>query len=143
MGLLVWLPVGLSTLAAAQDLRRREIADAFPLAIAAAAVVAIGCGWWPLGWLACLLGVVAGFLLSIPLFLLDGFGGGDVKLIAALGAWFGPVALLGVLFWMAALGGLLAVVATLRGKQDLAYGPAIALGAAVHSFWPAALVWWL
>ncbi len=37
-----------------------------------------------------LLGVLAGFALNLPFWLLKIRGGGDLKLFAALGAWFGP-----------------------------------------------------
>ena len=36
------------------------------------------------------LGWVTGTLLFLPFFALGGMGGGDVKLVAALGAWLGP-----------------------------------------------------
>ena len=46
----------------------------------------------------------------MPLFLLGGMGAGDVKLLAALGAWLGP----GDAFWLAIYasmaGGVIAVV---------------------------------
>ena len=68
-----------------------------------------------------------------------GFGGGDVKLVIALGAALGPLALLSALFWVALSGGLLALIAVIRGRRDLAYVPAIAMGLLVYfvrlEFW--------
>ena len=59
-------------------------------------------------------GWATGLFLFMPLFLLGGMGAGDVKLLAALGAWLGPEAA----FWMAIYGsmagGVLAVVIALR-----------------------------
>lgn len=53
-----------------------------------------------------LIGAGAAFLLGFVLFAMGGMGGGDVKLLAALGAWFGllevlPVILLGSLIGIA------------------------------------------
>ena len=69
-----------------------------------------------------------GVSIGVFLFWLGGFGGGDAKLLAALGATLGPRALLPFLFYAAIAGGLLAGVALVRGKRDLAYAPAMALG---------------
>ena len=59
-------------------------------------------------------GWATGLFLFMPLFLLGGMGAGDVKLLAALGAWLGPDAA----FWMAIYGsmagGVLAVAVALR-----------------------------
>ncbi len=137
---IIWLPTTLLLLASIQDLRSREVSNAFAFTILLSAMVAIAAGWWQLSWLACGLGILLGLLVSLPLFLLDGFGGGDVKLIAALGAWFGPIALLAVLFWIAVCGGVLAAIAKLRGKTDLAYVPAIAAGTILHALWPRLLM---
>lgn len=37
-------------------------------------------------------GVLLGFSLTVPLYVLGGMGAGDVKLFAAVGAWLGPFA---------------------------------------------------
>ena len=62
--------------------------------------------------------IAARLACSAALFYLGGLGGGDVKLMAALGAVVGPMALLCDLFWMALAGGLLALVANLAGKES-------------------------
>jgi prepilin peptidase CpaA len=69
---------------------------------------------------------VAGWVLAlalfIPFFLLRGMGGGDVKMIAALGAWFGPLEVLPLAFYTAMAGGVMAVVvALLRGYLSTAF----------------------
>jgi prepilin peptidase CpaA len=91
------------------------------------------------GWLAAAGGLVLGLALGWPLFALGGWGGGDVKLLAALGAALGPAALVQVAIWMGVAGGALALVAAARGKKDLAYVPAIAIGLFVNTLWPHAL----
>ena len=47
-------------------------------------------------------GWLLGLLLLLPYFVLGGMGGGDVKLVAALGAWLGPQDT----FWLAIYAGL-------------------------------------
>jgi prepilin peptidase CpaA len=58
------------------------------------------------GWL---IGVVAFF---IP-FALGGLGGGDVKLLGALGAWLGPVPTIWVVLYSGVAGGVMAIVVAL------------------------------
>jgi Flp pilus assembly protein protease CpaA len=62
------------------------------------------------------------------LFALAKFGGGDAKIIASLAALLGTKGFLFLLYYVALAGGGLALVALLRKRRDLAYGPAIALG---------------
>jgi prepilin peptidase CpaA len=84
----------------------------------AALMVRVGLGGWPglRGGLAGLLFAGGIFLL---LFLLGGMGGGDVKLMAAVGAWVG-FAQVGILLIISAIaGGLLAVGYVLVHKRML------------------------
>ena len=80
----------LLTLACISDLRTRRIPNVLTFSFAACALLfhLITGGWnaaaWSLG--GCLLGAV----LFFPMFALRGMGGGDVKLLAAIGAWLGP-----------------------------------------------------
>jgi prepilin peptidase CpaA len=126
-------------LAAVIDVRRREVPDWIPIAILALALAGIAFGWLPHGWLAAAAGLLVGLALGLPLFAVGGWGGGDVKLLAALGAALGPVPLLKVAIWMGVAGGVLAVLAAIRGKKDLAYVPAIAVGLLINTLWPHAL----
>lgn len=75
-----------------------------------------------------LLGLVVAMAIGMLLFWRGGFGGGDVKVLAALGAIVGLGSLFSLLFYVAIVGGLFALVAVARGKSDLAYAPAITLG---------------
>jgi Flp pilus assembly protein protease CpaA len=86
----------------------------------------------PAGWLGLAMGAVLGFALTAPLFWLGGIGGGDVKLVTALGACLGPWGLLQTLFWVAVAGGVLALVAKWRKQADFAYVPAILAGLLVY-----------
>jgi prepilin peptidase CpaA len=61
-----------------------------------------------------LLGAAIGFGLSLPLFALGAFGGGDAKLITAVGAFMGPLGMLEALLGTALIGGAMAVYTTWR-----------------------------
>jgi prepilin peptidase CpaA len=50
-----------------------------------------------------------GLLLFLPLFVRRGTGGGDVKLLAASGAWLGPGPVVWIALWAAVAGGALAL----------------------------------
>ena len=86
-----------------------------------------------MGWLGINLGLVlfggaVGLAIGFGLFHFAKLGGGDAKLIAALGLLLGPVGILILLFVMAIFGGVLSLVAMLRGQRDFAYVPAIMVG---------------
>jgi len=69
-----------------------------------------------------LAGWLVGVALFLPFFLLRGLGGGDVKLLAALGAWLGPSGMLTLAFYTAMAGGVMALVAVLsRGYFSTAF----------------------
>lgn len=97
-------------LACATDLRTRRIPNVltFGAPIAAVAFAAATAGWAGVG--SALAGWAVGCALFFPLFALRGLGAGDVKLLAALGAWLGPapVALVGI--YAAIAGGVIALV---------------------------------
>lgn len=110
------------------DLATREIPDAVPLAVLALALVA--------GFLvdeptpgARAAGFALGAALGVGLFALGAWGGGDAKLVAALGAFLGWDALLPALIWMGMAGFVLSLVALARRRREVVYGPAIAVGA--------------
>jgi prepilin peptidase CpaA len=59
-------------------------------------------------------GWVTGLFLFMPLFLLGGMGAGDVKLLAALGAWLGPADAFWLAIYSSMAGGVMAIVVALR-----------------------------
>jgi prepilin peptidase CpaA len=109
------------------------------LGILAWACLATALGLHKVTWIGLTAGALVGVGLSAAVFYLDGLGGGDVKLLAAIGAAVGPWTLLAILAWMAVAGGVLALITAARGKRDFAYVPAIAVGVVVETFWPGGL----
>lgn len=59
------------------------------------------------------LGLLVGFGLFLPLYLLHAMGAGDVKLMAMVGAFLGPMAALGVVLTTLIVGGVLALAVAL------------------------------
>ncbi len=117
-----------ASIAAAYDLRTRKIPNWIAASLASCAIISTAAGWTDSTWSALVYGSLLAVVLTLPLYMLGGFGGGDVKLVVALGAALGPIGLLTALFWVALWGGALAWVAVSRGRRALAYAPAIALG---------------
>lgn len=111
-----WAVLGVSAGACLTDLRTRRIPNVLTFAAAGAALVFAGVtgGWAGLGL--ALAGWAVGCALFLPFFLLGGMGAGDVKLLAALGAWLGP----SMAFWVAIYAGL--------AGGPLAVGVALASG---------------
>lgn len=109
--------IALLIAAAASDITRYRIPNAIVYAIVAAfAVGAIFNFSWPaIVWP--VLAGVAMFLLGAGLFALGLFGGGDVKLIAAMALWTGFVDLPRFLLIMGAAGGLLGLVLLLKRRR--------------------------
>lgn len=56
-------------------------------------------------------------LVLLPVVLLKGLGGGDWKLMGALGAWLGPTRVIIVLLATIAVSGLLALIQIIRQKR--------------------------
>ena len=95
------------------DLRTRRIPNALTFSAAVGGVlfhVATG-GWQSAGW--SLVGLFVGALLFLPMFALRGMGAGDVKLLAAVGAWLGPGQVSMVALATSLVGGVMAVVVAL------------------------------
>ncbi len=80
------------------------------------------------------IGAMVGYFLPVLVCLLivwykkDAFGGGDIKLLSALGAWLGVEGLLNVIAGASILGIVWALV---QRKKSLAFGPMIAIAGIV------------
>jgi prepilin peptidase CpaA len=105
--------------AAAEDLRSRRIPNWLTFSLVLGGIVqsiAFGVTSTPL---ASVLGLCVGFAIPFVLFALGALGGGDVKLLAGVGAWFGPQAALNVFIIAAIVGAVMVVAQALaqrRGK---------------------------
>ena len=85
-------------------------------------------GWHPVSWTGILIGFGAAFLVSFALFAMGGLGGGDVKLLAALGATLGWPALLPFALLTTIFGGIGAWFLRRRQDTEMAYAPAMLAG---------------
>jgi prepilin peptidase CpaA len=63
-----------------------------------------------------LLGALLAFGLALPFFLVGGLGGGDAKLLAAVGAFLGPRDIWFALFVMSMVGGVMAILVILKNR---------------------------
>lgn len=72
------------------------------------------------GLYAALMGSVVGLGTLVIPYALRGMGAGDVKLMAAVGAWVGAAVTLHAFFWIAVLGGLMGVYSIVRSRQAAA-----------------------
>jgi prepilin peptidase CpaA len=92
------------------DARTRRIPNALTLGAALGGfLIQIVSGGFA-GALAAASGWLVGTLLLLPIFVLGGMGGGDFKLLAALGAWLGPRETLWLAAYSAIAGGALGVI---------------------------------
>ncbi|MGE0757662.1 MAG: prepilin peptidase [Pirellulaceae bacterium] len=133
-------PLLLLLAASVIDLWTREIPDWVSVVLMAIGCLAACFGWAGIRWWTVVSGAGVGLGITCGLFRFGSLGGGDAKLITALGAVLGPVGLLFALFWMALAGGVLALIAMARGQRDYAYGPAIAAGYCGYLIWPAGML---
>lgn len=150
--------VAASGTAAAIDLGTGRIPNPLTATVAAAGIGLSAFGLTGHSVAGALLGALIGFALMLPGHVFGGTGAGDVKLLAALGTWLGPGAVVMAFLYGAIAGGLLAIAHALRrrrlaatlartarlvaaeagAKQEIdgsaaasrfAYGPALAVGA--------------
>ena len=126
--------LAISLAACVTDVRSRRIPNAltFSAAIAALIYQSASAGW--LGAQSSVTGWLVGTALFLPFFLLGGMGAGDVKLLAALGAWLGPSETVHLGMYTLIAGGALGlVVALMRGLFEDGNTQRVEPGAAVVS----------
>lgn len=95
--------------AAMIDLRTFRIPNLITMPFAVGALTYYGVLYGFAGMLFSLAGLVVGLLLLLLPYLMGGLGGGDVKLLAMVGAFLGPKAVVLAFFFIAIIGGLYAV----------------------------------
>ncbi len=95
------------------DVKERRIPNALTVpALGLALVLSVPGGLPSLG--SSLAGAGLCLLLALPLFLVRGLGGGDVKLLVAFGAFLGPARLFSALIVMAFVGGAWGLVVMIK-----------------------------
>ncbi len=106
-----------------------------------------------LSWLDSLLGILlgGGILFAVAwlyevLAKREGMGGGDIKLLAMLGAFLGWNAILPVIFIASLVGSLVGVPVMIMQKKDsrlaIPFGPFLAGAALVYLFWGKQIIYW-
>ena len=110
MRLLEIAAIAVAVAACAFDVSRQRIPNALTFGAAAAALITAaviggvsGFGVSAAGWL-------TGLVLFLPVYAVGGMGGGDVKLLAALGAWLGPATIFHAALYTAIAGAVLAII---------------------------------
>jgi prepilin peptidase CpaA len=102
------LAVLVALVAAVCDVRTRRIPNALTFGAAAAALVAAACtGGFAAGQTSAA-GWLLGLAIWLPIYALGGMGAGDVKLMAAIGAWLGPGSVLYAAIYTAIAGAVMA-----------------------------------
>jgi len=137
-----WPTLVVLAVATFTDLRSRRIPNWLVLPFMAAGLVVPACllGWHGFGQ--SIEGFGLGALVFGILSWIAGMGMGDVKLVAAIGAWVGPQQLVFAMLLTAMAGGLIAVGAAIYGQfagdtwksRKIPYAPAIAIGTLISFF---------
>jgi prepilin peptidase CpaA len=113
--------IAISLVACVTDLRTQRIPNVLTFGAAIAGLVAHAALEGAAGAVTAGGGWLTGLILFLPFFALGGMGGGDVKLLAALGAWLGAYETLYLALYSGVAGGVLAIaVAFARGYLRVA-----------------------
>jgi prepilin peptidase CpaA len=116
------ITIAVALVACVFDLHNRRIPNVLTFGAASAAFVAAAWAGGPSAVGASVAGWIVAGAVWLPFYLLGGMGAGDVKLMAAIGAWLAPVAAIHAALYTAMAGGVLAVtVACVQGCLPQTY----------------------
>jgi prepilin peptidase CpaA len=113
---LLALAVGVGT-GAFIDLRTRRVPNAVTVPLAVVGLAAAAAGFTGLSMRAAFIGLVLGLLFMLPGYVFGATGAGDVKLLAAAGAWLGPSHIGAAFLYTAIVGGVLAIIVARRRRR--------------------------
>ena len=118
MDIIFWIAIFVLGVAVTYDIRSGRIPNwlTFP-----AMAVALACHVWITGvpgLLSSAYGLLIGFAIFLVLYLLGGMGAGDVKLMAAVGAFLGPKDVLLAALFTAIAGGIYAITLLIVQKNN-------------------------
>jgi prepilin peptidase CpaA len=102
-----------ATIGCATDLHSRRIPNVLTFSAAVLGIAVAGWNDGLNGILSSGAGLIVGLAIFFIPFALRGLGGGDVKLLAALGAWVGPTDVVWVALYTGVAGGVLAILTAL------------------------------
>jgi prepilin peptidase CpaA len=124
------IPVlAIATAACITDVTTRKIPNVLTFGAAAAALFVRGTLFGTAGLIDAGVGWVTGFMILFPLFFVRGLGAGDVKLVAALGAWVGPSEAVWLALYASICGGLVGLgYAVARGYLRTALSNLMVIG---------------
>ena len=105
--------VAVALVACVTDLRSRRIPNVLTFGAAAAGLVFHIFAPMGEGPTTALLGWLIGVAIFFVPFALGGLGGGDVKLLGALGAWLGPSGIFWAALYTGVAGGVMAIITAL------------------------------
>ncbi len=91
-------------------------------------IIGLLLGAWQGTFLNNILGLFIGILIYWPFFALGYMGGGDVKLMGAIGCFVGVEETILTMVLASLWGGIIALVALVKRKKHIRYGLAIGLG---------------
>lgn len=112
---LLALALGVGT-GALIDLRTRRVPNAVTFPLAALGIAAAAAGFTGVTVTGAFIGLALGLFFMMPGYLFGATGAGDVKLLAAAGAWLGPSHIGLAFLYTAILGGVLALIVARRRR---------------------------